>query len=201
MIASLTGILISKAPNVAVVDVHGVGYRVFVPLSTFYLLPEEKKSVTLQTHTHVREDALHLYGFLRSEEKAVFLSLIGVSGVGPKLALAILSGLPLDEFVRAVRAGDVARLSLIPGVGKKTAERLALELKDKIAAAVPSSGLSGAKAAPGPDGPLADDAVSALVNLGYKSAEAREAVKRVAEGEADLPIESLIKAALKSLSK
>jgi Holliday junction DNA helicase RuvA len=200
MIASLTGTLVSKSPNAAVVDVHGVGYRVFVPLSTFYLLPEEKKSVTLLTHTHVREDALQLYGFLRNEEKAVFLALIGVSGVGPKLALNILSGLPLEDFVKAVRAGDVARLSLIPGVGKKTAERLALELKDKIATAMPSVGATpGMESTPSGDSTI-DDAVSALVNLGYKSAEAREAVKRAAGGEA-VSIESLIKAALKTLSK
>jgi holliday junction DNA helicase RuvA len=201
MIASVAGVLVSKSPNVAVVDVHGVGYQVYVPLSTFYQLPELGKPVSLHIYTHVREDALQLYGFLKPEEKTVFLLLLGISGIGPKLALNILSGLPIEELVTAIKDGNVGKLSSIPGVGKKTAERLALELKDRIGtvlyAAIPS--MEGTS--PIQDVPVSDDAVSALVNLGYKTPQAKEVVRKVIGSDGNLPIESLIKAALKILSR
>ena len=201
MIASVTGVLISKSPNMAVVDVHGVGYQVFIPLSTFYKLSELSKPVTLYIYTHVREDALQLYGFLKQEEKTVFLLLLGISGVGPKLALNILSGLPIDELVKAIKDGNVTKLTSIPGVGKKTAERLALELKERIGAVLYEAVPSIEGTSPVQDVPVSDDAVSALVNLGYKTPQAKEVVRNVIRSDGNLPIEPLIKAALKILSR
>ena len=201
MIASLSGVLISKSPNVAVVDVHGVGYQVFIPLGTFYQLPELIKPITLHTHTHVREDALQLYGFLKREEKTAFLLLIGISGIGPKLALNILSGISLEELVQAVSEGNVSKLFSIPGVGKKTAERLVLELKDRMVFALPGLVSTAGHPLPVHDPPVTDDAVSALINLGYKSQQAREAVRKVMGSEPDLSIESVIKSSLRLLSE
>ena len=201
MIAYISGLLVSKSPNVIVVDVQGVGYQIFIPLSTFYHLPEPSKTISLYVYTHVREDALQLYGFLKPEEKAVFLQVLGVSGIGPKLALNILSGLPLEVFIKAVSVSDVAKLASIPGVGKKTAERLDLELKDKVKAVVQETITESGSPFPMPM-PLVDDAVSALVNLGYKPLQAKDAVKKVlASVEGDFPIESLIKETLRVLSK
>lgn len=201
MIASIAGVLISKSPNVIIVDVHGVGYQVFIPLSTFYRLPELSKPITLHTYTHVREDALQLYGFFTQEEKAVFLLLLGISGIGPKLAINILSGLPLAEFVAAVRQGDELKLSSIPGVGAKTAARLALELKEKIQGVVPMEAWVGDRSK-AQDSKKMEDAVSALVNLGYKTPQAKEAVKKVLmASDGDLSVESLIKETLRMLSR
>jgi holliday junction DNA helicase RuvA len=201
MIASVAGVLVSKSPNMAVVDVHGVGYQVFIPLSTFYKLPELGKPATLHIYTHVREDALQLYGFLKLEEKTVFLLLLGISGVGPKLALNILSGLPIGELVKAIKDGNVTKLSSIPGVGKKTAERLALELKERIGAVLYDAVPTIEGTSPLQDVPVSDDAVSALVNLGYKTPQAKEVVRKVISSDGNLPIESLIKAALNILSR
>ena len=201
MIASIAGVLVSKSPNVVIVDVQGVGYQVFIPLSTFYQLPELSQPVALHIYTHVREDALQLYGFLKPEEKTVFLLLLRISGVGPKLALNILSGLPFEELVKAIRTADVARLTSIPGVGKKTAERLALELKDRIGSVMAEAVTSTEGVAPVQDVPITDDAVSALINLGYKTPQATEAVRKVISSDGNLTIESLIKAALKIMSK
>ena len=198
MIASLVGVLIDKSPNVAVIDVHGVGYQVFIPLSTFYQLPELGKSIALKTYTHVREDILKLYGFLRTDEKTVFLLLLSISGIGPKLALNILSGLPFDDLIKAIEMGDVAKLASIPGVGKKTAERLTLELKDRIGAVLPQAITSIESAQ---ESSTTQDAVSALVNLGYKTPQAKETVQKVIRSDGDLPVESLIKAALSILSR
>src|SRR2546428_614672 len=132
MIAQISGRLVLKKPNLIVVDVHGVGFEINIPLSSFYPLPEEGSDVSLQTYTHVREDTLALFGFLTEREKLVFGQLIGISGIGPKLAITILSGLPLEDFIAAVKKGDIFKLTTIPGVGKKTAERVALEMKDKV---------------------------------------------------------------------
>ncbi|MBI3610358.1 MAG: Holliday junction branch migration protein RuvA [Nitrospirae bacterium] len=205
MIASLTGTLKRKTPQSVVLDVHGVGYEVMTPLTTFYRLPSENETVHLWTYTHVREDALQLYGFSSGDEKNVFLLLLGVSGIGPKLAINILSGLPLAELVAAVRKGDIAKLSSIPGVGQKTASRLALELKEKIAAVSVTDAAAGGPAAE-KDSRRIEDAVSALVNLGYKSPLAKDAVKQVLKaenGDADRTweIEELIKESLKVLSR
>src|SRR5512143_3649843 len=166
MIALITGRLAAKSPGEAVVEAGGLGYEVHIPLSSFYELPAEGETVRLFIHTHVREDALQLYGFLTRKEKDLFLALIGVSGVGPKLALNIVSGLPFDQLVDAITRGDDRKVSTIPGIGPKTAARLVLELKDKVAAfGVEPRG-------PCMTGPLPnlnrDEAVSALVNLGYK---------------------------------
>ena len=173
MIAQIRGRLLRKGPQEAIVDVGGVGYRVTIPLSTFYKVGEPGAEVTLLTHTHVREDTLALFGFLTAVEQALFERLIAVSGVGPKLAVSVLSGIEAPELVAALRSGDVARLTRIPGVGKKTAERLVVELKDKM------SDLETADVAPAAaPSPEADDLVSALLHLGYSRAEADRAVER-----------------------
>lgn len=194
MIAQLQGRLLRKAPQEAVVDVGGVGYRVVIPLSTFYRIGEPGTEVTLLTHTHVREDALALFGFLTATEQALFERLIEVSGVGPRLAVSVLSGIEAPELVTALRAGDVARLTRIPGVGRKTAERLVLELKDKvqgIAAEEPSlAAPSSAK----------EDLVSALVHLGYSRPEAERGVDRALQGGAEGPFEELLRRTLRILS-
>jgi holliday junction DNA helicase RuvA len=206
MIASLTGSLISKTVQSIIIDVHGVGYEVIVPLTTYVRLPAEGQTVRFLTYTHVREDALQLYGFSAPEEKNVFLLLLGISGIGPRLAVNILSGIPLAALIEAVKKGDVAKLSSIPGIGQKTAARLVLELKEKILAVVaPDSTLAGT-AGEG-DSRRTEDAVSALVNLGYKSPLAKDAVKKVLQsrngggGGEDVVIEDLIKESLKVLSR
>jgi Holliday junction DNA helicase RuvA len=205
MIASLTGILKQKTPHSIIVDVHGVGYEAVVPLTTFYQLPSQNETVHLWTYTHVREDALQLFGFSTVEEKKVFLLLLGISGIGPKLAINILSGLPLAELVAAVKQGDIAKLSSIPGIGRKTAARLALELKEKILAVAVDSSTAGPIVEK--DAERIEDAVSALVHLGYKVPLAKDAVKAVLQsrngesGGDGLPIEELIKETLKVLSR
>src|SRR5215212_7012471 len=167
VIAHLRGRLFEKQPNRIVIDVDGVGYDVFVPLSTFYGLSDAGGEVALRIHTHVREDALMLYGFATRLEQDLFERLIGVGGIGPKLALAVLSGIEPLDLVRAIERGDVARLTAIPGVGKKTSERIVLELKDRLttvqAAASAAGGAAVAVAVP----LLRDDVLSALINLGY----------------------------------
>jgi len=202
MIALISGRLAAKAPGSVVVDVHGVGYQVLIPLSSFYELPEPGNEVSLHIHTHVREDALLLYGFLTEKEKGLFLALTGVSGVGPKLALNIISGLPFDTLVEAIVRGDDARVATIPGIGKKTAARLILELKDKVAALGFEADTTGpCKVGTGANRQK-DEAVSALVNLGYNKGHAEDAVKRVcASGGDDVQLEALIREALKVLSK
>jgi Holliday junction DNA helicase RuvA len=196
VIAQLRGRLLRKEPQEAVVDVAGVGYRVTIPLSTFYRLAEPGDEVVLLTHTHVREDALALFGFLTATEQALFERLIAVSGVGPKLAIAILSGIEPPDLVAALGSGDIARLTRIPGVGKKTAERLVLELRDKMkdlaATAIEVPAATTAATAK-------DDLVSALVHLGYSRPEAERGVERaLAEGEGRF--EELLRRTLRILS-
>lgn len=206
MIASLTGNLKQKSPQSIIVEVHGVGYEVIVPLTTFYRLPSQNETVHLWTYTHVREDALQLYGFSAAEEKNVFLLLLGISGIGPKLAVNILSGLPFGELIAAVKKGDVVKLGSIPGVGQKTAARLALELKEKILA-VAAADSPAAGPAEEKESQRTEDAVSALVNLGYRAPLAKEAVKKVLQsmnggiGPGGFPVEELIKESLKVLSR
>ncbi|QPJ60380.1 MAG: Holliday junction branch migration protein RuvA [Candidatus Nitronauta litoralis] len=196
MIALLKGTLIEKTPEVVIVDAGGVGYEVFIPLSTFYDLPAPGAPATLHIHTRLREDSLRLFGFFSLQEKQIFEVLIGINKVGPKLALAILSGLPFQELWAAVSSNDVARLSAIPGVGKKTAERLALELRDKLAAPVGQQG----EAAPVSSNPMRDDALSALINLGYKKPDAEKALDRLNEKGTTDSIETLIRDSLNLLS-
>ena len=201
MIARITGILIYKSVSHVIVEAHGIGYRVFVPLTTFYELPETGQPVILNTYTHVKEDALQLFGFHTLEDQGIFQMLISVGGIGPKLALNILSGIPAREFIRAVTQGNLGRLVAIPGVGRKTAERMVLELKDRMLK------IDFTPMAPegAPDGARSDtvkeDALSALVNLGYKQAAARKVIDQVVAGSSgDLSLHVLLKEALKRLS-
>jgi holliday junction DNA helicase RuvA len=196
MIAALRGTLIEKHPNRVIVDIHGVGYDVQVPLSTFYAIGDAGREVSLRVRTHVREDAIALYGFLTALELDLFDRLIAISGIGPKLALAVLSGIDAGELVRAVRGQDVARLTRIPGVGKKTAERIGLELKDKLGSALPAGG------APDPEGgDLRADVISALVNLGYQPAAAEKAVNAELRHSADPRFEDVLRGALRALMR
>jgi Holliday junction DNA helicase RuvA len=195
VIAQVRGRLLRKEPQQAIVDVGGVGYRVAIPLSTFYRIGEPGGEVTLLTHTHVREDTLALFGFLTVAEQALFERLIAVSGVGPKLALSILSGIEAPDLVAALRSSDVVRLTRIPGVGKKTAERLVLELKDKM------EGLAATEEAesPPPVSSAKEDLVSALVHLGYSRPEAEKGADRaLKEGEGRF--EDLLRRTLRILS-
>ncbi|MGA7792322.1 MAG: Holliday junction branch migration protein RuvA [Candidatus Acidiferrales bacterium] len=196
MIAQLRGTLGDKRPNQVLVDVGGVGYLVHIPLSTFYALGDLHANVTLLIHTQVREDAISLYGFLSAREKHLFELLISASGVGPVLALKILSGMSVDDLVPAVRSGDLARLTRIPGVGRKTAERMIVELRDKLAAMeipedtvkqITTTGTSG-------------DVVSALLNLGYDQHAAEQAVERAGKNGASETFETLLRGALRQLT-
>jgi Holliday junction DNA helicase RuvA len=198
MIALVRGTLAYKSIDHVIIDVNGVGYRLFVPLSTFYALPETGE-VTLITHTHVREDALLLYGFLSQEEKDLFVILIGISGVGPKLAVNILSHIPARDLKRAIATGDIKRLSGLPGIGKKTAERLVLELKDKVGPIddLPES-FTASTAIGRSSRELINDVISALVNLGYKENQARKVLESM-ELAPDLSMEEVLKGALKVL--
>jgi len=196
VIAQLNGRLAQKLPGEIVVDVAGVGYQVFIPFNVFYQLPEIGSDITLQIHTHLREDALQLFGFRDLGEKQVFLLLNGVTGIGPKLALNILSGIPADDLSRALKEGDQVRLVAIPGVGKKLAERMIVELKDKFATLAPIS----TDAAKRDDrNQLILDAVSALINLGYKKPEAEKTVREVLKN-GDRSLESLLKETLQRIS-
>lgn len=201
MIANINGRLIHKTTESIVVDVGGVGYELFIPLSTFYTLPELEEKVSLRVYTHVREDAIQLYGFLTQEERDVFGLLIGVSGVGPKLARNILSGIAVGDLVTAIGTSDNKKLSSIPGIGGKSAERLILELRDKIKNIV-LKGAPAAKEEAQESDPLTADVASALENLGYKPQQAEEAVKKAKSGMAEgASFEALLKEALKHLSK
>jgi holliday junction DNA helicase RuvA len=193
MIGRLTGRLATKAPDQILLDVAGVGYLVHIPLSTFYELPEVEKPASLWIHTHVREDALSLFGFLTERERSLFLLLLGVAGIGPKVALTVLSGIPPSELVAALRKQDVRRLVAVPGVGKKTAERMVLELTEKVAAFAE-------EAPPETAAVAAEDVVSALVNLGYRKAEAERAVEGIARAGAPGEFGDYLKQALKKLT-
>lgn len=196
MIAHISGTLAQKVPGEAVIDVGGVGYQIFIPLNVFYRLPEIGAPVSLQIHTHVREDALQLFGFQDPAEKQLFLLLLGVSGIGPKLAVNILSGIAAEELARALKEGDQVRLMAVPGVGRKLAERMIVELKDKFATLAPA-GAEFARAESGSQ--LLLDAVSALVNLGYKRPEAEKIVREVLKrGERSL--ENVLKESLRRIS-
>jgi Holliday junction DNA helicase RuvA len=202
MIASLTGRLAFKAPTYLVLDVHGVGYEVYIPLSTYYGLPNLSESTSLAVHTHVREDAIQLFGFLTSQEKDAFVLLTSVSGVGPKLALSILSALPVSNLVSAIRSGDVEKLTTVPGIGQKSASRLVLELKDKIGKLNPGLATVGDAPRQGQDA-IFDDAMSALVNLGYRPQDAKDALKRVRQqsNAETLVLKDMIRESLKELAR
>ena len=199
MIAHLRGHISEKHPNRIIVDVNGVGYDVFVPLSTFYGLGEPGSDIALRIHTHVREDALLLFGFATRLEQELFERLISVSGIGPKLALAVLSGIEPQELIRAIERGDIARLTAIPGVGKKTSERIVLELKDRLPRA--QAAASAASAADGSEQSIADDVVSALLNLGYHRPLAEKAAVSAVKAAPDADFERTLKQALRELSR
>jgi Holliday junction DNA helicase RuvA len=196
MIAHLRGKLLAKHPNQAVVETGGVGYDVTISVPTFSDLPALGSEVSLHIHTHVREDLIALYGFLRPSEKLLFEKLITVSGIGPKLAITILSGMAADEMVRAIRGNDITRLTRIPGIGKKTAERMVLELRDKLPEPAPSSAL----AAP-PMNATEEDVLSALVNLGYQRPAAEKALGVVTKNGKAAPFDAMFRDALAALSK
>jgi holliday junction DNA helicase RuvA len=196
MIAHLRGKLLAKHPNQAIVETGGVGYDVTISVPTFSDLPALGTDVSLHIHTHVREDLIALYGFLRPSEKQLFEKLITVSGIGPKLAVTILSGMPADEMVRAIRGNDVTRLTRIPGIGKKTAERMVLELRDKL----PEPGPSSTPATP-PMSATEEDVLSALVNLGYQRAAAEKVLAVVTKNGKGGSFDGMFREALAELSK
>jgi len=207
MIAHLSGTLLSKQATSVIVDVGGVGYDVAIPLSTFYDLGEIGEPVQLRVYTHVREDALQLYGFKTARERELFLQLISVNGVGPGLAIKLLSGMNADEMIASIRTNNLVRLVAIPGVGRKTAERLVVDLRDKIAA-LSSPALEeefAAKAAvegaPTTTEAMRNDAMSALANLGYQRAAVEKAVKNAVDEGGELSVEVILRRSLRSLAK
>jgi Holliday junction DNA helicase RuvA len=204
LIAHLSGKLIHKQPNTVIIDVGGVGYEATIPVSTFYELGEPGTLVSLKIHTHVREDLIQLFGFWTTREKELFSKLTSVSGVGPKLAITMLSGMPAGELIQAITSNDLVRLTAMPGVGRKTAERVVVELRDKLAA------LSAAERETepilsrdaAPSGPaVRDDTVAALMSLGYPKAMAERAVSDAIREEGDRTIEAVLKRSLKRLSR
>jgi Holliday junction DNA helicase RuvA len=200
MIAHIQGFLHFKSPEHLVIDVDGIGYQVHVPLSTFYNLPQVGSTVSLHIHTHVREDALQLYGFQSPEEKALFVRLISISGIGPRLAVNILSGISPAELVESLSQNNLARLISIPGVGRKTAERIMLELRDKVSSLAPGHDVTiPVKAAA--DEAMIEDALSALLNLGYKKGVAQRAIENARQRlEGEITLESLLKESLRALA-
>ncbi len=202
MIAHLSGKLIQKQPNAVIVDVGGVGYELTVPLSTFYDLGEVGADVALRVHTHVREDALQLYGFRTDREKHLFLAVTSVTGIGPKLGITLLSGLSADELIRAIRDNNLAKLVAVPGVGKKTAERLVVELRDKMTKLAASTQTETVTSDYVPvANAISEDAISALVNLGYQKAVAEKAVSNVLKEQPEASFEVLLKLSLGRLAR
>ncbi len=203
MIAYLSGKLLEKEANSVIVDVGGVGYDVMIPLSTFYDLGEIGEDVSLRIFTYVREDTLQLFGFKTIRERELFLLLISVSGIGPKSAITALSGMSADEIIGAIRQNNLARLNSIPGVGKKTAERLVIELRDKIAklSAISSEEMK-SEGIPNISGDsIYDDAISALVNLGYHSNAAEKALKQAMQEGTEMSVQKLLRRSLQLLAK
>ncbi len=200
MIAHLNGNLIQKSIQSLIIDNGGIGYEVFIPLSTFYALPEKDEKVALHIYTHVREDALILFGFETALEKGIFMMLISVSGIGPKLAINILSGIGPADLLEAMARGDALKLQSIPGVGKKMSERIALELRDKASGVMGDLEISPAEVMSDEDKRVLDDALSALLNLGYPTKSARRAVEKARSVVKEVSLEGLIKEALSLLS-
>jgi Holliday junction DNA helicase RuvA len=206
MIAHLSGTLLTKEPNSVIVDVSGVGYEVNIPLSTFYELENEGSNVKLRIYTHVKEDALQLYGFKTDRERQLFVNFISVSGIGPKLGIALLSGMSADELVASIKNNNLARLTLIPGVGRKTAERLIVDLREKMTALAASQ----VEAEPGarpeangvsPEDSVRSDALSALLNLGYQRSAAEKAIDAVLNDGGEMTVESVLRRGLRKLAR
>jgi Holliday junction DNA helicase RuvA len=206
MIAHLSGTLLFKLPNSVILDVGGVGYEVNIPVSTFYDLEEPGSSVQLRIYTHVREEILQLYGFKTARERDLFVLLISISGIGPKLGIALLSGMSADEIIASITTNNLARLTLIPGIGKKTAERLVLELRDKIEP-LSSTALEKHYASKDVSGTasshdaMQSDVLSALLNLGYQKAVAERAVTSAVNDGGELSVETILRRSLKLLSR
>jgi len=200
MIAYLTGQLFRKTTQSVIIEAGGIGYEVFVPLSTFYTLPEKDEKVSLHIYNHVREDALLLFGFQTKLEKDLFLMLISVSGIGPKLSVNILSGIGPQELLGAIASGDTVRLRAIPGVGKKTSERIALELKDRACKLLDKEEVALPPALEGEEKGLVDDALSALLNLGYSPKAAKMGIEKARPLIQEVNLEGLIREALKVLA-
>ena len=205
MIAHLSGILLSKQATSVILDVGGVGYEVTIPLSTFYDLEDPGSTVQLRIYTHVREDAIQLYGFKTARERELFLKIISVSGIGPKLGITLLSGMSADEMIASIRTNNLARLTLIPGVGRKTAERLIMELREKVAELSSAQLEEELGAKPEVTEPTEDtvraDALSALLNLGYQRSAAEKAIDAALVEGGDVTVESILRRGLKKLAR
>lgn len=206
MIAHLKGTLLSKQATTVIIDVAGVGYEVTIPVSTFYDLEDIGSPVQLRIYTHVREDALQLYGFKTTRERELFLRLISVSGIGPKLAITLLSGMSADEMIASIRTNNVAKLTLIPGIGRKTAERLVVELREKVASLSSEEleeefGAVADSRAELTEDVVRSDALSALLNLGYQRASAEKAVDSSLSEPEDLTVESVLRRSLRKLAR
>jgi holliday junction DNA helicase RuvA len=202
LIAQLSGKLAYKQPNTIIIDVLGVGYEVNIPLTTFYVLGEIGSDISLRIHTNVREDALQLFGFAMSRDKELFLKLLSVSGIGPKLAITMLSGMASAELITAITKNDLGRLTAIPGVGKKTAERVVVELRDKLSKIVFDEGeMTPATEKAASDATIKEDTVSALVALGYAKPLAERAVSAALTEEGEMTIQAILKRSLKRLSR
>ncbi|OGP66663.1 MAG: Holliday junction DNA helicase RuvA [Deltaproteobacteria bacterium RBG_16_44_11] len=201
MIALISGKIVYKGISHLVVDAQGVGYRIFIPLTTFYELPEAGQLITLHVHTHVKQDAINLFGFYTIQERDIFQLMLSVSGIGPKMSMNILSGISVQELLRAISSGDVRRLISIPGLGKKTAERLILELKEKVLKKMMADIMPAGDNQERVNQLIKEDVLSALVNLGYKSNIAQSALDKVLQVSAkEMPMEQLLKKTLKILS-
>jgi Holliday junction DNA helicase RuvA len=202
MIGYLSGKLIEKQANTAIIDVGGVGYEVSIPLSTFYELGEVGSEVSLRIYTYVREDAIQLFGFKTLRERELYLRLISVQGIGAKSGITMLSGMSADEIIVAIRTNDLARLTSIPGVGRKTAERLVIELRDKVGEmAAEGSGLDAASRAAVPADAVFEDALSALINLGYQRGSAEKALSQAASEGTEISVQKLLRRTLQVLAK
>ena len=200
MIAFLSGKLLEKHANTVIVDVGGVGYEVTIPLSTFYELGEPGTEVELRIYTHVREDAIQLFGFKTNRERDLYLKLISVQGIGAKSGVSMLSGMNADEIIAAIRSNDLGRLTAIPGVGRKTAERLVIELRDKVGELAVAAGAA-ASTSHLPEDAIFDDALSALMNLGYQRTAAERALKQAAQDGGDMSVQKLLRRSLQVLAK
>jgi Holliday junction DNA helicase RuvA len=201
MIGFLSGKLLEKQANTVIVDVGGVGYEVTIPLSTFYELGDEGSEVQLRIHTHVREDAIQLFGFKTARERDLYLKLISVQGIGATSGITMLSGMSADEIVGAIRSNNLARLTSIPGVGKKTAERLVIELRDKLNEFGGETVAAAASEGEGPSGAVFEEALSALVNLGYQKAAAERALKQATQDGTETSVQKLLRKSLQILAK
>ena len=204
MIAHLSGTLLSKNPNSVIVDVSGVGYEVSIPVSTFYELEDTGSNVKLRIYTHVKEDALQLYGFKTARERELFINFISVSGIGPKIGIALLSGMSADELIASIKSNNLARLTLIPGVGKKTAERLIVDLREKMAALSTAqleehTGTEAATAEASSEDSVRSQALSGLMNLGYQRSAADKAIDAALSEGGDISVESVLKRSLRKL--